>query len=246
MTWIAWLAPRLAGLWAVVILLWYAAIILVVNARGYDSWPSDFTVFWHAARLALAGDPTAAFNQASMADVWRFPDGTDLRADWLYPPTWLLLLLPFGALPFTPALILYGTCSVLALWLATRPAASTLPGGVFLVLASPAVPLGVHLSNTTLMMAAILAAALLFLSRDRPLLTSAAIAGFAIKPQLALAFPIALIASRSWLIIALSAICTAAFALIATFTFGVAYWERFLEKLAGNIEMLEGWEAMMI
>ncbi|MEL6769041.1 MAG: glycosyltransferase family 87 protein [Pseudomonadota bacterium] len=226
--------------------LWIAAIAVVLNMRGYESWPTDFTVFWRAAQLALAGKAASAFDNTVLGEIWQVPGGEALQADWLYPPTALLLALPFGALPFSLALAAFVALG-LGLFVATiRPLLSSCPSMVWVVLASPAVPLALHLGNLSLHLTAALTAATGALLAGRSAAAGTAIAIFAIKPQLALVFPIGLIASARWRAVAAAAIATAGFTALATLVFALGYWEAFLAKIADNVEAIEGWERLMI
>lgn len=241
-------ANLLARLWLLAIVTYVAAVILVVNVRDYESWPMDFTVFWRAAVLAVRGEALALFDSAALADVWTFPDGRTLTAYWLYPPTWLVLLAPLGLLPFSAALVVYVVLSLGLLVLALRPAARALPGGVMLVLASPAVPLAVQVGNTSLFLCAALAAVTWRLATERQSSAGVAIAAFAIKPQFGLAFPFALAAGRQWRAFGAAAAATLAFAGLATLALGTGYWEAFFRRIARHATEAEaeGFHYMLV
>ncbi|MEL7347859.1 MAG: hypothetical protein AAFN17_08910, partial [Pseudomonadota bacterium] len=96
----------LAKLWALALLAKVLGIVLVLNVRGYDSWPSDFTVLWTVAELGLEGRAVEAFDDSTIGHVWEKAGYGEGDVFWLYPPTTLLFFLPFGAMPFSMAIAL--------------------------------------------------------------------------------------------------------------------------------------------
>ena len=71
------------------------------------SLPADFSVFWAAAQFGLQA-PALIYNDVAVTLQQASAIGTvsGIRP-WAYPPTALLPLLPFGALPYTAALVLF-------------------------------------------------------------------------------------------------------------------------------------------
>jgi hypothetical protein len=194
---------------------------------------SDFIAFWSAARLALEGRPEAAFDWSALAAMHHVAV-PQLPADklflWHYPPTYLLLVLPLGLLPYLPALGLF-TIATAGLWAALVPrvlphrrawlAAAALPAGLVSLM---------HGQNGFL--TAVLAGfALLALDR-RPLLSGLLIGLLAIKPHLAALFPIALVAERRWPTIAAAAATALVLTAVSIAAFGLPTMAAFLRDLA--------------
>ena len=69
---------------------------------------TDFVSFWTASRLALEGQPAAAYQSSAHLAEQRalFPSlaGQPVYFAFFYPPTFLLLLLPLALLPYPAAL----------------------------------------------------------------------------------------------------------------------------------------------
>jgi hypothetical protein len=88
----------------------------LVDPRG-KPFGYDFMALWSAARLALAGHPTAAFDPDAISAVQHaaLPALPNIWFPWHYPPTSLLAVLPLGLLPYPAALAVFlaGSC---ALW----------------------------------------------------------------------------------------------------------------------------------
>ncbi|MGH7043322.1 MAG: glycosyltransferase 87 family protein, partial [Acetobacteraceae bacterium] len=86
---------------------------------------TDFSSFWTAARLALAGIPVAAWHPAAHGALQHasFPPSAGFKNAYyafFYPPPFLLLCLPFGALPYGAALALWLVLTGAAYFAAVR------------------------------------------------------------------------------------------------------------------------------
>ena len=110
----------------------FAAAFVALIAGGFlaiaveETWfgdqvtrPIDFRVFWAAARLAAGGEPLAALDEGRLVATHR--SGAEVWMPFLYPPGFLVLITPFGMMPFAVALILWTALSLVLLSLALRP-----------------------------------------------------------------------------------------------------------------------------
>lgn len=197
---------------------------------GISAFFPDFLVFHAAGRAWLEGqggliynsDALTAFQNALYAD--RLPDEVRFRP-FFYPPTWLLMLLPFAALAVgrAYALFLSGTVAL----------ATVLEGrhdwrGWLAILVSPAAAwVALTGQNTFLSLA-------LFYGGFRLLDTMPAAAGIllgllAYKPQLWLLVPLALIAARQWKVLAWTIGTVIVTALASLAVFGPDLWHAFLD-----------------
>ncbi|WP_179400617.1 glycosyltransferase family 87 protein [Burkholderia guangdongensis] len=180
---------------------------------------SDFAVFWTASDMTLHGHAASvydsrAFAHAQYALLDQFQSGMFLP--WLYPPTMLLFVAPLSLVPFLPAYFLFFAGSFLCYAHALR----TLTGlrvllprprlAALVVLAYPAVFIAFMQGQNSIATAGIAALALVHLDR-RPIVAGLLISLLAIKPQLAVLFPVALIAARAWRAFAAAAVGTVAF-----------------------------------
>lgn len=73
---------------------------------------SDFAIFWATARVALEHGPTAIFSPQWIQPIEAALRPFDNFAPWPYPPTFLLVVIPFGLLAFVPALVLFGVLAI--------------------------------------------------------------------------------------------------------------------------------------
>ncbi|WP_369122798.1 glycosyltransferase family 87 protein [Trinickia soli] len=127
---------------------------------------------------------------------------------WLYPPTFLIFLLPLGILPLNVALTAFsfvGTTAYLcSTWGIVRRAG---PLALIPVAAFPGFWLALCYGQNSLLTAAAAAAALALMP-TRPILTGIFVGLLSMKPQLGLVFPLALICSRQWCSFASAAVCS--------------------------------------
>jgi hypothetical protein len=228
-----------AGVFAVYTLM----LIVEINRDGYggNSIQIDFTAYWAAAKLALAGHPLDAFDPPTLTAAQELPPGaagTDLR--WLYTPAWLLVISPLGLLPFSSAFLIYSFISFAVFATATRPLATPVSGGPVLVLAAPAVIFSLMLGNISLLWTAGLLGALTALAHGRAAVAGCLIALLTVKPQLGLLIPLALIAGTHWRAFFWASGVSIAIAAAPTAVFGLDGWLAFLAAMESMWDHVRG------
>lgn len=218
-------------IFAVVYVVWLVlSLPALVDPRG-KPFGYDFMAYWSAARLALAGRPEGAYDENLIGAVQHLaaPSAPGIVFPWHYPPTFLLPVTPLGLLPYAAALALFvlGTAALWAL-LARR----VLPDRRMWIVwvAAPAGLINLLDGQNAFLTAALAGFALLWLDR-RPIAAGVLIGLLAIKPHLAVLFPLALIAAGHWRSIVAAAITVAAVALASLAAFGWATWAAFLHHL---------------
>ena len=77
------------------------AALVEISKTNLISVSVDFYVFWAAAKLALQGLPLEAFDATRIGEVAQVTHSDWMP--WAYPPGFLMLVTPFGLLPFAPA-----------------------------------------------------------------------------------------------------------------------------------------------
>lgn len=144
-----------------------------------------------------------------------------------YPPTALLLVRPFGLLPFWPALVLWGIAGAAAIGLATRKTISPIALSIgFVTAAGAGVLFGGQIS---LFVGALIIAGVNAASPPvRGVLLAAAAV---IKPQSVLAAPFALIAERNKGAIGWAIATGCALLLLSLLLFGSDTWFRWATNL---------------
>ena len=202
----------------------------------------DFISFWGAAKLALAGNSAAAYDletlHALQSSVATFDDG---KMPFPYPPAFLLLVLPFGLLGFPAAMALWSAATFVVYLSVTRRA---LPGAGWLPAAFAPVFATAAIGQNGFVTASIFIGGLCLL-RSRPFAAGLLLGCLAIKPQLGVLLPLALLASTQWRAIAGAALSSLGVLLLGLAVFGAATTEAWFAQmpLYGEIarDGLVGW-----
>jgi hypothetical protein len=230
--------------------LYCAAFVALYLAIGVQLWlqypagadsrgnplTQDFIVFWGASYLARSGDPAAAYDGNAIARAERvaIPAAVNSINSWHYPPTFLLAVLPLSLLPYLLSYLLSmgATFAGYALVLRRIFLTQGLPASSLWLplLGFPAVFLNLFQGQNGFLTAALAGGALLLL-RTRPLSAGVLIGLLAIKPQLGLLFPLALVCARQWRALLSATATVVAFAGTAIAVLGVGAMQAFLEKV---------------
>ena len=209
--------PRiLVTLFGLAALAYAATLRDLVDFRG-KPFGADFITFWAASYLGLSGRAVEAYHVSAIGVAERVAvPAADSVFAWFYPPPFFLAILPLALMPYLVALVAFvgttltGYLLVLGRVLRRRDAA-------WLVAAFPGLWVCLAHGQTGFLTAALAGGALTVLRR-RPLMAGLLIGLLAaFKPQLALLFPIALIAAGSW-----AALGMAALVMIGAFGVSVA------------------------
>jgi hypothetical protein len=197
---------------------------------------TDFLAFWAAGHLAWAGRAATVYDLTVLAAVERgaaiMPAGTLLA--FFYPPTFLLLCLPFAAVPYLVGWAAFVVLPLAALAVGLRRIlpAHWMGGGVWClwgflpVAAFPGLMMNTATGQTGFWSGACFAWALLWLE-TRPALAGACLGMLVIKPHLALAVPVVLVAGRRWRALAACAATAGAWMALSWLALGTAAWRGF-------------------
>lgn len=225
-----------------------AAWMLYLPALGVAAG-QDWMVFHTVARAWLHGNAALADepNRLTALINWKFRHWLAVSLDlhpWLYPPSFLLLLLPFGALPFFPAWAAFqcvtGGLLVAALW-RWSGAGRWRPLLVLVVLASPAAAFNLIVGQNGFLTAALFVAGFGLLPA-RPLLGGVALGLLTLKPQLGVLIPLALLADCNPRAIAGAALGGLGLALASLAVFGARFWAGWLRMMLGGGPLLAEWD----
>lgn len=190
----------------------------------------DFITFWAASHVGLAGHSVDAYNIPLLfkAEQLAVPASNRIFV-WYYPPPFYLIILPLALLPYLAA---YGVfmLSTLACYLVVFRRIVQNRTAMWCLAGFSGLWMNFFHGQNAFLTAAFAGAALLCLE-ERPALAGVFIGLLAIKPHLALLFPVALIAIRAWRAFLAAAVTTVAFTTIGTAVFGVGTLEACLGSL---------------
>jgi hypothetical protein len=210
-----------------------AVLVLLVGALEIGrNWaapkPLDFVSFWGAARLAIQGQAALAYDLAALhqvqAAVVDFGQ-SGARMPFPYMPAFLLVVMPFGFLPFPVAMAVWLILSAALYLIAVR---RLFPNAGLLPLAFPPAVVNLAIGQNGFLTAAVFAGSMAAMQR-RPFLAGLIAGLLILKPQLGLLLPVAFIAARQWRAIAGAAMSSVATALSGFVIFGpdtTAAWMR--------------------
>jgi alpha-1,2-mannosyltransferase len=190
----------------------------------------DFLVFHAAVRAFFEGklalvydiDAFTQFQSAIYAD--RFPGPVSFRP-FLYPPIWLLLLLPLGALAVGAAYAVFMAASAL---LATLLEGRRDPWGWLAIVTSPAAVWTILAGQNTFLSLALFYGGWHALERS-PALAGILLGLLAYKPQIWILVPVALLAARQWRALAWTIGTVALLSLASLGIFGWGFWRSFID-----------------
>lgn len=204
-------------------------------ARDVRIWLSDshYLAFhdglnlWTGAHLALTGQLPVVFNPPLYGDWFAARFGGDVHT-WSYPPSLLLLALPFGLLPVAAGLLCFNVISMLCLFLALR-AARVSRNLALAVMVCPAALTSVSGSQNGALFASLIIAGL-FLSEDRPWLGGMLLGLATMKPQIGLLIPVYLAARGNFRAIFAAVLAAIALFLLSASAFSPQSWIWFAGK----------------
>jgi alpha-1,2-mannosyltransferase len=157
---------------------------------------------------------------------------------WVYPPSYLLLLLPFGWLGFAASFAAFQIVTAAALAAAVVVGAGEEDRAwraiAVCALACPAASINAVDGQNAFLSAAILVAGLRLLDA-RPALAGMALGLLTVKPQFALLAPLALIACRAWRALLGAAASASLMVLASAILFGWSAWVTWLHLTAANL-----------
>jgi hypothetical protein len=198
---------------------------------------TDYMVFWEAVQAAWSGDIALLTDSAALTAQLNTTFKDVLSSPlpphpWVYPPIFLLALLPFAALPLYLSYSLF----LLVTWLAVLGAGWRWAGprgqrlGWFIALAlAPAASNNVQSGQNAFLTLALLLGGIGLLGR-RDLLAGALLGLLGFKPQFAILVPVALVAGGYWRALLAAAASALLAAAASAWVFGVALWRDWIGR----------------
>ena len=214
------------------------------NAPG-----ADWMVFYSAARaylegnlsLIFDGDRFTAYQNETFAGWLSVPLPFH---PWVYPPHYLLLVLPFGLLPFALSYAAFIAVSfaalVVAIWCSVEGRRQRWLMLLSVVLA-PAASLNVIEGQNAFLTSALLVGGFGLIS-IYPVLAGLLLGILTCKPTLWLMVPVALVAARRWRTLASTAVTAGILAAVSLCVFGWEVWRFWLGTVvSANGDFYQNW-----
>jgi len=203
----------------------YAVLPAQGQTDGYD-----FMAFWSAAVMALEGRAVLAYQLESIGVIQDaiFPRDVGIYP-WHYPPSFQLLIMPLGMLPFLLAYLIW-IFATLALFCVVMWRFVPHPATLLVLLAAPLSDRVFATGQTSFLTAALLGLFALELER-RPGRAGLWLGLLTLKPQLGVLAPIALVLGRHWRTVATAALTALALGAAGLAAFGPAAWPAFFGNM---------------
>ena len=235
-----WLTRERVVGWGWVLLLEEALLLgfLVFWHHGIAAakpFSIDFLSFYAAGKLALAGTPALAYDQAAHYLAEQAVAGAAAPYQYFfYPPVFLLLCAGLAKLPFLAAYALFETLSFAAFLLVLRSVLA-MPGWCWVVpaLAFPAVFWNIGLGQNAFLTAALLGGFTVWIDR-RPITAGLLLGTLCYKPHFGLLAPVALAASRRWPTFLAASTAVACWSGLSVALFGWGTWHAYFASFAGS------------
>lgn len=199
----------------------------------------DFAQFYAASLMAAKGHIIEAYKpqlyQSMMLKIVNIT-GINEVYYWLYPPTYLILLLPLSQLPYLSSFMLWILITLICYLLTIYHIA---PKSItFLItMAFPATFHNFFIGQNGFLSASLLGMGLCLLE-SRPFLGGILLGFISYKPQFIILIPIALIAGRQWRALIGAASSAIGLALISVLVFGLGSWMAFYRTIPSAFERL--------
>jgi hypothetical protein len=199
----------------------------------------DFITFWAASYVGLTGHAQDAYDIASLFKAEQIAVPASQSAFvWFYPPSFYLLILPLASLPYLAAYWTF-VLSTLGCYLLVVRRVVQGNAAMWCLAAFSGVWMNLFHGQNAFLTAALAGAALLALPQ-RPILAGVFIGLLAIKPHLALLFPVALIAIGAWRTFVTAAVTALAFVAIGAAALGRGTLSACLASIGHARLFLEG------
>lgn len=197
----------------------------------------DYMAFWSAGRAALDGHAADIHDRFML---WRYqqaiaPD-VKFYAPWNSPPTFLLIVCVLALIPYPISAALFLVATALLFGYAIR---RFLPDGRALLFpaTAPAVIYQIGTVQAGMLIAGIYGMAIHWADK-RPRLSGALVGLLAIKPHLAILWPLFFALTGRWRAFIAAAVAALAFAALAGAVFGVESYSRWFESLAASQRLI--------
>ncbi len=215
----------------IMLALWQHGVITAEVSKT----SSDFVSFYAAGKLALAGTPSLAYDQAAhFLMQQRFTVAGAPYQFFFYPPVFMLLCAPLAVLPYFVAFYVFEVVTLAAFVLMIRRVLRA-EGWAWVgpVLGFPAIFWTFGLGQNAFLTATLFGWFTLLVAR-RPMLAGVLLGLLCYKPHFGLLAPVGLALGGHWRAFLAAGGTVAALVLVSVALFGVDTWQAYLMAFSGS------------
>lgn len=204
--------------------------------------PTDFVNVWAAGKLALGGNPAAAYDSTIHKQIESSAVGYEFSGyyAWLYPPPFLAVAALLALYPYVAAYAGW-VAATLSIYVVTIRWLVGHRLGYLLAGAFPAVLANAMVGQNGFVTASLIGGTLGFMERQ-PALAGCCLGLLTYKPHFGILFPLVLIVARRWTVFFVAAAVAIAMAAASWIAFGTATWAAFFREIpnASNAYLSQG------
>ncbi|WP_431201014.1 glycosyltransferase family 87 protein [Bradyrhizobium betae] len=198
---------------------------------------SDFDAFYIVALQVWHGQLDLVYRFETLVKLQEAYNGATSFMPWTYPPQFDLLVAPFALVPAGIAYLLFITVT-LAVYLLTLRAIAGRNFAHVLVVMFPALAITVGCGQNGFLTGAMIGIVCLNVER-RQIVAGLALGAMVIKPHLAIAAGVYMLATRRWVALATAATVVLASSFLCTLVFGWQIWTAWLGAIRESAIFLE-------
>jgi hypothetical protein len=190
---------------------------------------TEFRIFWIGSFMALNGQLHDIYHSAKFEEFEKHLTDKKKGHVWLYPPNFLLMVLPLSLLPYLASLAVW-LAITLGLYLLVLRRICPQPYVIFWILFFPGIVINLLVGHNGFLSGTLLGGGLLFMAGS-PILAGILLGLVFYKPQLAILIPLALVAGRCWRILVITVVSAAAMGIASGVIFGPETWLEFIRNI---------------
>lgn len=221
------------------------AVMVLFKTLRFGRWGSyqirelaDFDAFHIVAQQVWRGQLDLVYRFEALVKLQaEAAQGATGFMPWTYPPQFDLLLAPLAPLPTGIAYLLFIAATLAAYLLTLRAIAGTHLAHVLVVM-FPALAITVGCGQNGFLTGALIGLVCLNAER-RQIVAGLALGAMVIKPHLAIAMGVYMLATRRWLALATAAMVVLTSSLLCTVAFGWPIWRAWLGAIGESAAFLE-------
>ena len=214
--------------------------LVIRNYAVASLWDMDFFSIWSFAKFVLGHDVSEIYDNSKLLDYQMDLGADPTERPYAYPPSFLLIILPLGFLPYHVAFAVWDAIT-LSIYFVSSFYRRWRPSAILLIIFAPAALQNFCTGQTGFLSAGLIAGGFRLVV-NRPILSGILLGLVSFKPQFGVLIPIALISARLWRAFAAAAVTVGVLIVVSTMAFGWSIWPIWSMKLLGHADWVSAVE----